>query len=68
FSDNGDSGSVVVGRDGRLIGLLTGGAGLADRTDKSYITPYWALKKAMDKEFPGCHPIPADAYPITVDA
>ncbi|KAG8686235.1 hypothetical protein FRC09_014270 [Ceratobasidium sp. 395] len=68
FSNDGDSGSFVVGRDGRLIGQLTGGAGPTDRADRSYMTPFWALKRAMDKEFPGCHPIPADAYPITVDA
>ncbi|KAG8765381.1 hypothetical protein FRC12_007516 [Ceratobasidium sp. 428] len=63
FSDDGDSGSFVVGRDGRLIGQLTGGAGPTDKADRSYMTPFWALKRAMDKEFPGCHPIPADAYP-----
>ncbi|KAG8690310.1 hypothetical protein FRC09_012041 [Ceratobasidium sp. 395] len=59
FSDDGDSGSFVVGRDGRLIGLLTGGSGPLERADKSYITPYWALHAAMDEAFPGCHPIPA---------
>jgi hypothetical protein len=55
FSDDGDSGSFVVGRDGRLIGQLTGGGGPTDKTDKSYITPYYALKKALDTKFPGCH-------------
>ncbi|KAH7336014.1 hypothetical protein B0J17DRAFT_668743 [Rhizoctonia solani] len=58
FSDDGDSGSFVVGRDGRMIGQLTGGGGPTDRTDRSYITPYYALKKVMDKKFPGCHPLP----------
>jgi hypothetical protein len=27
FSDAGDSGSIVLARDGRIVGLLTGGAG-----------------------------------------
>ena len=61
FSNDGDSGSFVVGRDGRLIGQLTGGAGPAGKTDKSYITPYYALKKAVDKKFPGCHLLDLDA-------
>ena len=38
FSDGGDSGSIVVDRRGRLIGLLTGGKGTTSATDKSYIT------------------------------
>ncbi|KAJ7639371.1 hypothetical protein FB45DRAFT_425603 [Roridomyces roridus] len=55
FSDAGDSGSCVVGRDGRLIGMLTGGRGATDdMTDKSYITPYYALKTAVEKIFSGC--------------
>lgn len=52
FSEEGDSGSIVAGRDGRIIGLLTGGAGPTDATDKSYITPYYALKKAIEKTYP----------------
>ncbi|CAA7266313.1 unnamed protein product [Cyclocybe aegerita] len=55
FSDAGDSGSIVVGRDGRLIGLLTGGGGPTDKTDKTYITPFYALRIVMNKKFPGCH-------------
>ena len=55
FSDSGDSGSMVVGRDGRLIGMLTGGGGPTDVTDKTYITPYYLLKEAIGNRFPGCH-------------
>ena len=33
FSDPGDSGSVVLSRDGRIVGILTGGAGPTDKTD-----------------------------------
>ncbi|KAG5637999.1 hypothetical protein DXG03_004290 [Asterophora parasitica] len=61
FSDEGDSGSFVVGRDGRLIGQVTGGGGPTDKTDKSYITPYYALKETVNKKFPGCHPLVLDA-------
>jgi len=61
FSDGGDSGSFVVGRDGRLIGQVTGGGGPTDKTDKSYITPYYVLKEAVNKKFPGCHPLVLDA-------
>ena len=61
FSDDGDSGSMVVGRDGRLIGQLTGGGGPTDTTDKTYITPYYALKDAISKKFPGCHLLDVDA-------
>jgi hypothetical protein len=34
FSDAGDSGSIVLARDGRIVGILTGGAGLTDKIDK----------------------------------
>ncbi|KIY63818.1 hypothetical protein CYLTODRAFT_402650 [Cylindrobasidium torrendii FP15055 ss-10] len=57
FSNRGDSGSMVVGRDGRLIGLLTGGGS----RDKSYITPYYMLKDAITQEFPGAHILDLDA-------
>ena len=55
FSIPGDSGSCVVDREGRLIGLLTSGVGPIERTDRTYITPYFALKKALEQKFPGCH-------------
>lgn len=41
FSDAGDSGSIVLARDGRIVGILTGGAGPSDETDITYVTPYW---------------------------
>ncbi len=59
FSDPGDSGAIIVGRDGRIIGILTGGAGLTDETDKTYITPYFWLEKQIQERFPGCF-----LYPI----
>ncbi|KAH8916651.1 hypothetical protein BT69DRAFT_1287548, partial [Atractiella rhizophila] len=54
FSDAGDSGSIVLGRDGRIIGILTGGAGPSDETDLSYITPYFWLELQIKEKFPGC--------------
>ncbi|KAG2006787.1 hypothetical protein CC2G_014533 [Coprinopsis cinerea AmutBmut pab1-1] len=59
FSDGGDSGAIVAGRDGRIIGQVTGGAGLADGTDKTYITPYFALKNAIERRYPSAYPLPA---------
>ena len=53
FSETGDSGSIVVARDGRVVGLLTGGAGPADETDITYITPYWWVEKQIKDKFPG---------------
>lgn len=58
FSDKGDSGSVVVDAMGRIGGLLTGGSGITDRTDVTYVTPItFVLKtirsnKALAKAYP----------------
>ncbi|EDR13871.1 uncharacterized protein LACBIDRAFT_321502 [Laccaria bicolor S238N-H82] len=40
FSSDGDSGSIIVERGGRIVGLLTGGGGVTDSTDVTYATPY----------------------------
>ena len=40
FSDAGDSGSTVLARDSRIVGLLTGRACLGDETNIFYLTPY----------------------------
>ena len=60
FSDGGDSGSVVVDRRGRLIGLLTGGRGPTNATDKTYVTPYYRLKKQIEAKFNKAHLLPAN--------
>ncbi|CUS06786.1 unnamed protein product, partial [Tuber aestivum] len=39
FSKKGDSGAAIVDCQGRLGGLLTGGAGPTDRCDVTYATP-----------------------------
>ncbi len=52
FSAAGDSGSIVVDRVGRIVGLLTGGAGKADNIDVTYLTPYYWIEKEIKKVFP----------------
>lgn len=54
FSNAGDSGSIVLARDGRIVGLLTGGAGATDETDITYLTPYWWVEKQVKAKFPDC--------------
>ena len=48
-------GSIVLARDGRIVGILTGGAGPTDATDVSYLTPYWWLEKRVKAKYPGCY-------------
>ncbi|KAI4520608.1 hypothetical protein K525DRAFT_270633 [Schizophyllum commune Loenen D] len=60
FSEGGDSGSIVVDRRGRLIGLLTGGKGSTSATDQSYVTPYYRLKEKIEAKFDGAHLLPAN--------
>lgn len=52
FSAPGDSGSIVLDRNGRILGMLTGGAGTTNRTDVTYLTPYWFIEKEIKKHFP----------------
>ena len=56
FSDQGDSGAMVVDRRGRLVGPVTGGGG-TDRS-KSYITPYHRLKRQIEGQFGEAHLLP----------
>ena len=52
FSAPGDSGSIVVDSKGRAVGLLVGGAGAAEETDVTYLTPYWWIEEQMKKVYP----------------
>ncbi|KAH9039472.1 hypothetical protein EDB83DRAFT_2411948 [Lactarius deliciosus] len=52
FSEAGDSGSVVLARDGRIVGILTGGAGPMDETKTAYLTPYWWIEQQIKAKFP----------------
>ncbi|KAF8337997.1 uncharacterized protein EI90DRAFT_3041264, partial [Cantharellus anzutake] len=47
FSKLGDSGSVVVDGKGRFAGLLTGGAGVTEASDCTYLTSINFLLKRM---------------------
>ena len=53
FSQPGDSGSVVLARDGRIVGVLTAGAGATESTDISYVTPYWWVEEQIKAKYPG---------------
>lgn len=52
FSSRGDSGSVVLDRIGRIVGIITGGAGPTGETDISYLTPYWSIEEQIKFKFP----------------
>ena len=53
FSDCGDSGSIVLARDGRIVGIITGGAGPTDETVITYLTPYWWVEQQVKAKYPG---------------
>ena len=54
FPDPGDSGSIVLDRTGRIVGILTGGAGPTDETDITYLTPYWWIEQEIKEKYHGC--------------
>ncbi|KAG9111561.1 hypothetical protein FRC07_008046 [Ceratobasidium sp. 392] len=59
FSAPGDSGSIIADGRGRIGGLLTGGAGKADRSDITYATPFfWLLSRIKQNGFPNAHVYP----------
>ncbi|KAK0222319.1 hypothetical protein IW262DRAFT_1460632 [Armillaria fumosa] len=55
FSAPGDSGSIVVDGQGRIVGLLIGGSGKTDSTDVTYLTPYFWLEEQIKKAFPNSY-------------
>ena len=55
FSAPGDSGSIVVDDQGRIVGLLSGGTGASDSTDVTYLTPYFWLEQRIKDVFPNCY-------------
>ncbi|KAI2601843.1 hypothetical protein GGR54DRAFT_634465 [Hypoxylon sp. NC1633] len=58
FSRSGDSGSIVLTRTGKILGIITRGEGPTDNTDVTYITPYYAIDEELKKEYPGIHLYP----------
>ncbi|KAI6117954.1 hypothetical protein F5141DRAFT_591568 [Pisolithus sp. B1] len=59
FSAPGDSGSIVVDGKGRIMGILTGGAGKTDSIDVTYLLPYYWVEERIKAVFPNAH-----LYPI----
>ncbi|KAH8831567.1 hypothetical protein DL96DRAFT_1552860 [Flagelloscypha sp. PMI_526] len=56
FTDNGDSGSIVAGIDGRIGGMVIGGCGNGNSAhDITYVTPFWWLLERIRQEFPNAH-------------
>jgi hypothetical protein len=53
FSASGDSGSIIAERNGRIVGLLTGGGGVTDATDVTFATMYCELEKRIKEALPG---------------
>ncbi|KAG9012553.1 hypothetical protein FRB90_006610 [Tulasnella sp. 427] len=52
YEDNGIHHTSI--EDGRIVGLLTGGAGLSDGIDITYLTPYWWVEQQVKAKFPDC--------------
>ncbi|KAF9013112.1 hypothetical protein BDQ17DRAFT_1342765 [Cyathus striatus] len=61
FSGCGDSGSVIVDRDGRAAALLIGGCGYNESADITYGTPIEWLIERIKVQFPDIHFLPGDA-------
>ena len=55
FSKQGDSNTIIFNKASFIITLLTGGSGTTKKTNITYGTPYWWLKKQIKTIFPGCH-------------
>ncbi|KAH7883332.1 hypothetical protein F5I97DRAFT_1980926 [Phlebopus sp. FC_14] len=52
FSAPGDSGSLVLDRNGRILGILTGGADTTNETDVTYLTHWLYIEEDIRKYFP----------------
>lgn len=59
FSNKGDSGAIILDREGRIVALLTGGGGSTDETDVTFGTAWYELEPYIKKTLPGCHVYPA---------
>jgi hypothetical protein len=55
FSASGDSGAIMLERDGGIVGMVTGGGGATEKTDITYLTPYWWLHEQIKKVLPSCY-------------
>ena len=60
FSAPGDSGAIIVDGNGRIGGLLIGGAGSSEGNDITYASPFYWLLQRIRARFPN-----ADLYQPT---
>jgi len=61
FAAPGDSGAVVADANNRIVGILTGGAGVNESTDVTCTTPYYFLVHRIKSSFPESYLYPAPA-------
>ena len=55
FSAPKDSGSIVADDKERIVGILTGDAGLTGSTDVTYVSPYYWVEERIKAVFPNAH-------------
>ena len=55
LSDAGGSGSIVLTREGKILGMLTGSAGSTTKTDVTWLSPFWWLEERIEKQYPGAY-------------
>jgi hypothetical protein len=55
FSNAGDSGSIVLTREGKILGMLTSGADPTPETDVTWLTPFWWLQEQIKKQYPSTY-------------
>jgi hypothetical protein len=55
FSEGGDSGSIILDRNGRIVALLTSGGGLTDETDVTFATAWYMLEPHIKETLKGVH-------------
>jgi hypothetical protein len=68
FSAPGDSGSIIADGMGRIIGLLTGGAGQTDSIDVTYATPFdWVFNERIKASFPNAYLYPTKPWDIDLE-
>lgn len=62
FSKDGDSGAAVISGWGAVAGMLTGGAGISEATDITYVTPIAFLLERLE-----ALGFPANIFPVAAD-
>lgn len=53
FSDDGDSGAIVIDAEGRAMAMITGGSGPTASCDLTYATPLHYILKRVEEVLPG---------------